>query len=247
MKTNLWRTGLAIAMAALLFGACKKDNNSANGSSSGSAKMSFGLQADNASAVLANNETSEALVTQASSGAGSVTWTSGTANISGFNFEAKRRGLEVEIRSRSMASIDIFAPVPTMVSSVIDTGLYREIEIRVMLSKTSGSTIPLTLKGTFTTSGGAAVPIELDFNDDATIKAEADNVTVDNTTDITTIVSMHLNKLLDHVSASGLEAATRTSGTIVISSSSNTSIYNKIRDNIGNCGGFRGFNHRDRD
>lgn len=245
MKTNLWRTGLAITMAAMLFSACKKDSNSVNNSST-SAQMSFGLQADNTSALLANNETSAALSTQVSSGAGSVTWTSGTANISGFKFEAKRRGLEVEIKSQSMASIDVFAPVPTMVSSVIDTGVYREIEIRVMLSKTSGSAIPLTLKGTFTTTGGAAVPIELDFNDDATIKAEADNVTVDNTTDITTIVSMHLNKLLDHVTAANLDAATRTSGTIVISSGSNTGIYNKIKDNIGNCGGFRSFDHRGR-
>lgn len=243
MKKNLVKLGSMVALAGLLFTACKKDN--AGSPSGAQAQLSIGVKADNASTNLSTNNTANGLTTQAT-GSGSVNWTAGVANISGFKLEAKRNGMEIEIRSKNLASVDLFAPIPPSVTNLIDTGTYREIEFRVMLTKTSGTDLPLKLKGNFTTAGGAVVPIELNFNDDAIIKAEAKNVTVDNTTDLSTVVTIHLNKLLDHVSATALDGADRTSGTIVISNSSNTRIYAIIKDNIGNCGEAGGFDRHGR-
>ena len=104
--------------------------------------------------------------------------------------------------------------------------------MKILLVKSSGTDIPLTAKGTFTTPGGATVPIEFDFNDDAIIKAEVKNVTIDATTDVTSKINLHLNRLLMSIPAQTLDQATRTNGTIVISSSSNTAIYNKVILNV---------------
>lgn len=241
MKNNLLKIGSVIALAGLLFAACKKDGSNASGKS-GSSNLDIGLTADNVSTGLSNNATDGTLTTQ-SAGSASVTWTSGTATVSSFKLEAKLNGLEIEVKSNKMASINLFAPVPPFVSVLIDTGVYREIEIKAMLAKSSGSDIPLVLKGSFTSSAGTAIPIELDYNDDATIKAEAKDVTVDASTDLSTLLTLHLSKLLDHVTAATLEAADKTNGTIVISGSSNTRIYSAVRDNIGNCGEGGEFEH----
>ncbi|MBS1530950.1 MAG: hypothetical protein JSU01_11615, partial [Bacteroidetes bacterium] len=89
-----------------------------------------------------------------------------------------------------------------------------------------------------------AVPFEIDVNDDATIKAEAENITVSSTTDFAALVTMHLDLLLNGLAAADFESATLTNNTIMISSSSNTSIYNKILSNLSSCGHGEFSEHR---
>jgi len=78
--------------------------------------------------------------------------------------------------------------------------------------------------------------LEFDFNSDATIKAEAENITLTSTIDFVALVHLHLNKLEAGVTAADLENATLTNSVIVISSTSNTDIYNKVLANLSNCG-----------
>jgi hypothetical protein len=219
-----------ITMAVMALAACKK--NGTMPSSTGP-QMSFQVKADNLSTNLAS-------ATQGSASVNSITgltWISGIANISQFKLEAKKNGVETEIKSKNLTNVDLFALSPSIANVTIDTGTYKEIEIRVVFRKTSDtSALPLMLKGTFTTSGGTVIPIEFDFNDDATIKAEAHNITVTSTTDFVALIHLHLGKLEAGISAADLEAATLTNGMIVISNSSNTSIYNRVLSNLGNSG-----------
>ena len=237
MKTFKKGIFAVIALTALSLAACKKTGNSP--SSTKTSQLSFGVQADNATTNLAAaSTTGSKLATNSTfTGISGLVFTAGTANISQFKLEAKRNGVEIEVSSRSLTNVDLFAASPSIAGVTIDTGTYREIELRVLLQKTADtSAIPLKLTGTFTTGGGTVIPIEFDLNDNVTIKSEVEDVTVTSTTDLAALIHIHLRKLEAGVTAADLEAATLTNGVIVISNKSNLSIYNKVLANFSNCG-----------
>jgi len=246
MKNRLLIICAAIVLAgtSTFLGSCKKDNTTP--SSAGNSQLSFGVRADNGTGTSLSANSGNGSGNNTPSATASVNFTSGTANISGFRLEATKRGLQIEVRSNNLTNIDLFAINASVTGVTIDTGTYTHIEIRVELSKSSTAALPLMLKGTFTNASGTVIPIELDFNDDAEIRAEAQDVVVSSTTSLTTIVTMHLNKLLAGVSASQLNSATLTNGTLVISNSINTGIYNQVKNNISNCGDDGGFDRHDR-
>lgn len=244
MKSKFLTIGIALLVAGNLLTSCKKSGVSS--AASANSQLAFGLQTDSASINLAFSPTTGLPAptggsARAVSTLPTIVWTSGIANISGFKFEARKKGLNIEVESHNVAHIDLLALATSLTSVTLDTGTYKEIEIRVVLTKTTSADLPLVLKGTFTTQGGAAVPIELDFNDNAEIRAGADNVIVDGKTDITTIVKLHLNRLLRGITSAALDQATRTNGTIVISANSNASFYDQISHNLTSCGESEGF------
>ena len=238
MKTFSTQLLAIVLVAGTLVTSCKKDNHS---SAKTSTQASFGLKADNSIVPLTLTAPGSQTLASVSVVASSITWTSAIANITAFKFEAKKNNTEIEITSKNLTNVDLFSPTPTFVSTFIDTGIYREIEIKVLLTKSSGTNIPLTLKGTFTDAGGNATPIEFDFNDDAYIKAEVKNVTFTSAHNLATTITVHLNKLLAGVTSAEINSATLTGGVLVISSSSNTSIYTKIVNNLANSGESEGF------
>lgn len=235
MKTL--KTGIFAAMVLALTGlaACKKTTNSP---SSKTSQLSFQLKADNATSNLSAIFTGSKLATNSTfTGIAGLTFTSAVANISKFKLEAKRNGVEIEVTSKNLTNVDLFALSPSIASVTLDTGIYNEIEIKVILAHSADtSAIPLKLKGTFTASGGSAIPLEFNFNSDATIKAEAENINVTSTIDFVALVHLHLNKLEAGITATDLENATLTNGVIVISNTSNTTIYNKVLANLSTCG-----------
>jgi len=242
MKTTFVKTGICIMMAAALLASCKKSGPTYVTASS--SQLSMGIKADNAITPL--NATNATALNSSPQTSAMVTFTSGIANISGFKFEARKKGLQIEVQSRGLSTIDLFAINPTMIGITLDTGTYTEIELRVEFTKSSTATLPLVLKGTFTTTSGTVIPVEFDLNDNAEVKVEQHDAVVDGKTNLTNVVMLHLNKLLTGVSPADLSAATQTNGTIIISSSSNNSIYKRILDNLSSCGDSNGFEHHDR-
>jgi hypothetical protein len=231
MKNNFLTICMAIVITGTFLTSCKK--NSSSPAATSSSQMTFGVRA-------------ESTLDTVPASTATINWTAGTANISGFKFEARKHGLAIEVVSRNMTNVDLFALNPSLVGITLDTGTYNEIEIMVELSRSSTTDLPLVLKGSFTNTGGTAVPVEFDFNDNAEIKAEAKNVDVNGTTDLTTIIAMHLNKLLANVTATELGNATLTNGTIVISRTSNTHIYDQIKGDLSLCGFWNGFERHGR-
>jgi hypothetical protein len=219
-----------VTLAVISLAACKKNGVSP---SSTTPQMSFQVKADNLSTDLASTSQGSTAVNTITG----LTWTSGIANISQFKLEAKKNGVETEIQSRNLTNVDLFAANPSIANVTLDTGTYREIEISVVFQKSpDASALPLKLNGTFTTGGGTVIPIEFDFNDNAVIKTEGHNITVTSSTDFVALVHLHLGKLEAGITAADLDNATLTNGTIVISRTSNASIYNRVLNNLGNCG-----------
>jgi hypothetical protein len=231
MKTLKAGTIAAIMLAMALLSACKKSGSSPTSKTS---QLSFQMAADNSTTSLAGSSFTTNSVT---TGVPGLTFTAGTANISRFKLEAKRNGIETEITSKNLTNVDLFALTPSIVNTTLDTGVYREIEIKVVLQKTvDTSATPLKLKGTYTNGQGTVIPVEFDLNDDVTIKAEAENIHVTSTTDFVALVHMHLLKLEAGITAATLDAATLTNDVLIISNSSNTAIYNRVLVNFSYCG-----------
>ncbi|GGH22784.1 hypothetical protein [Mucilaginibacter phyllosphaerae] len=229
MKKNLLKFSVLALLTSIAAVSCKKDSTPATAST---AEVAFALSADNASSTLVTKSVGNPAINVTGVTAASIKWTSAIANIGRFKLEAKKNGKEIEITTKNITNLDLFAIDPATIAAKIDTGNYKEISIKVLLVKSSGTDIPLTVKGTFTSAGGAAVPIEFDYNDNAILKAEVENVTVDATTDVTAKLNFHLNKLLTAIPSTQIDAATRTNGAIVISNASNTAIYNKVIANL---------------
>lgn len=232
MKTLRTSVIAMLSLAMLSLAACKKNGNSP---SSTKPQLSFQMQADNGTANLAS--TSTGLKQNAvNSGITGLTWTSAVANIGRFKLEAKKNGVETEISTKNLSNVDLFALSPTLANVSINPGTYTQIEIKAQLFHTNTDAIPLKLSGTFTNGAGTVIPVEFDLNDDLEVKAEAENVTVTDSTDFTAIIHLHLNKLVAGLTAADLDNATLTNGAIVISGSSNNTIYERIKNNLSTSG-----------
>jgi len=90
-------------------------------------------------------------------------------------------------------------------------GTYKQIEVKLEFVK-SGAALPLSVQGSFTAADGTVVPVEIDVNESFELKAEANNVFVDKTTDLKSIIKLHLDKVLAGITVADLSAATQTSG-----------------------------------
>ena len=80
--------------------------------------------------------------------------------------------------------------------------------------------------------------MEFYFNDEFEIEVEAEDLVVSGTNDYLGLINVQLNKFLTNVSSADLDQAVKTNGTIIITSSSNINLYNKLKSNLnafGDC------------
>jgi hypothetical protein len=239
IKTNQVKKTLILLTVALGLYSCQKGN--APQPSTKATQLSFGLKATNAS-IPVMGTTRRAFGPTMNAATGAVTtpvikFTAGTANIAKFKLEAKKGNTSIEVQTKNLMNVDLFAINPAVITAKLDTGTYKELEIRVELAQTADTTkIPLTLKGSFIAADSTVVPIKFDINQNLTIKAEANNIVLHNSTDLASIVMLHLDRVVAGITASDLNAAKRTNGVIVISSTSNINLFNKLKVNVENSG-----------
>jgi hypothetical protein len=229
MKRPFIRFGI-IAIMVLAASSCKKD--SAGTGATATAELAFSVTPDNPGTTLDAVNGPMVQSTGTSAVQSNIIWASAIANIAHFKLEAKKNGVEKEVSTSSLNNVDLLAAIPNLIKANIDTGTYKEIELKIVLLKSTGADIPLTLKGSFTSKGGAIVPIQFEYNENALIKLEAENITIDGTQNVTANIDLHLNKLLSGIGSAAIDGATRTGGTIIISSSNNVALYNQIKVNV---------------
>jgi len=179
-------------------------------------------------------------------GTAGITWTSGIANIARFQLEAKKDGKSIEINTTGVTHVDLFTLNTSLANVQIDAGTYTEIELRIVFEKVTTADLPFVLKGTYTTKAGTNIPVEFDFNDNLIIKASAENLVVDGTKNLGASLSVHLAKLLATVTAAEIDATTRTNSTILITSSINANVYNKIIAALTSCSDSKPFEKHDK-
>ena len=216
---------------ALIFGAsvilvsCKKNENGGN--------LSYRINPSNFSTSVATGSTTGITV----SSTPTLTWTSGTMNISEIDFEAENENLEVEYELKNPASINLLSPSPILGSIDIPDGFYEEVELKIEIDQTTGTNVPLALAGHYTDANGIKTPVEFYLNEDFEISVESENITI-SSEDISAMINLRLDLLVSNVSSSDFSNASKTNGKIVVSSNSNTMIYNKVKSALnlmGDC------------
>ncbi|MGZ3766315.1 MAG: hypothetical protein ACXVB0_09250 [Mucilaginibacter sp.] len=233
LKKSTTLKSLIVIMIVLSVYSCKKGNSPLP--STKASQVAFGVKAVNSSTIL--TASASKLTVNSVSTAPVIQFTSGVANIAEFKLEAKTANSSVEIRTKNLMNVDLFALNPAVVTATLDTGTYQQIEVRVELVQSADtSAIPLKLKGSFSAADGTVIPVEFDINENLTIKAEATNVLLHSTGDLSTIVQLHLDKIVAGITASDLTSADKTGGVIIISNTSNINLFNKIKFNVEGCG-----------
>jgi hypothetical protein len=152
-----------------------------------------------------------------------------------FSFEAKRSGVSIEIDSHNLTNVDLFALKPLQTYVTLNTGVYKEIEIKAFLESTD-TVPPLKLSGTFKNDSAKVIPIQFDLSGHATVKVEEKNIDINGTTNYTALLNLQLARLTKGITADDLNKAKVTNGTIVINQTSNSWLYWKMKANLGVCG-----------
>jgi len=245
MKTiNLKLLACVLLSITAVFSSCKKSADT-----NASSQISFGLTSDSPLATFSvpGSIAINSLVTMGPPlGTAGITWTSGIANIARFQLEAKKDGKSIEINTTGVTHVDLFTLNTSLANVQIDAGTYTEIELRIVFEKVTTADLPFVLKGTYTTKAGTNIPVEFDFNDNLIIKASAENLVVDGTKNLGASLSVHLAKLLATVTAAEIDATTRTNSTILITSSINANVYNKIIAALTSCSDSKPFEKHDK-
>lgn len=229
MKNYLLNYGSFLGVA-LMLASCAKDDSTG-------AKVSYQVKPSNFTASIGSTVSSSGLVVNVNSNS-SLTWTSGSLNISEIDFEAENNNLEIEYELKDQYNINLFNLSPLLGNITIPDGTYDEVELKLKLSKSITPNLPLTLKGSYTNSAGTKVPVEFYFNEEFEMEVKAEDLTVSGNTDYLALINVQLNKFMTNVTSSDLDQAAKSNGAIVISASSNVNLYNTLKANMnvfGDC------------
>lgn len=204
---------LKLSIAAILFIGCsKKDSNPAPGSA-----IKFQIQTTNRTAVIARTTS------------GNIQWTSGYGSATEIKFEAKLNGVETERKTQIAQKLDLMSPIASLGDITLAPGTYSEVEFKVELNPAADAA--LELNGQFT-SGGVATPVTFRVTSLFELKNETNNVVVIDNSTYKAVTTIDLSLITNGINESMLNSAVRTNGTILITSSINSNIYNIIANNL---------------
>ncbi len=212
------------AMLQLTLLSCKKESDT---QSSTPSSFTFQLSTVNRTTTI-SRVNSESIIGRTV--AANLQWTAGTATASELKFEAMNASGEVEFKQRVTQQINLFSAASTLGSVSIPPGTYTEVDFKAQLVS-SGNVPALELSGQFT-SGGIIKPVIFRVNNSVELKAEKNNVTIAAGTNYTALNTIDLSILIAGITEAMLNSATISNGTIIISSASNSNMYNIILNNL---------------
>ncbi|HEY4784440.1 MAG TPA: hypothetical protein VIH57_00260 [Bacteroidales bacterium] len=219
----------ASLIAALLLSSCKKE-------SAGPSTSVLGVK------IQATGKTFSLLKSVSLTTPGFV-WDTSFMNVSKIEFEAEKSesetshdSSEIHLEWNGSKKVDLFSLNSVIGNIPLQPGVYHEITLKIKAYKADAGSSPVFyLEGTYTNSVDSVTPIVVIVNEDFEFKVKKEGFTLDAVNDYTSLINMNLSLLMSGISASDLSSATLTNGRIIISSSSNTSLYSKIRTSLSSC------------
>jgi hypothetical protein len=213
-------TSLASAAVVLLsLASCQKD--SASGTE---ASFNYQIKTVNRNAIVGRT-----MANGRDPGA-TIEWTRGSAAATQLKFEAENSSGEVEFKQKTAQQIDLFAASSVLGNISIPPGTYNEVEFKAYLAP-AGSAPALELNGSFT-SGGVTRTVTFLVNSNVELKAEKKNVTIAAGERYSALNTINLSQLTRGISETAFSNATLSNGSIVLSASSNTDLYNQLLNNL---------------
>jgi hypothetical protein len=218
-----------VVVTAMMFASCKKDT------SSSSSTLRIKTQATNNTFPVLKAAT---LTTP------TFAWDTCFINVSKIDFEAEKKENEnsqgfsnIDYEWKGVKKVDLFSVNSVIGEIDLQPGVYEEISLEIKALKADAGTSPVFyLSGTYTNATGVVIPIKVIVNEDIEFKAEAEGGTILNAvSNYTSLINLNLALLMNGILQSDLDVATLTNGKIVISNSSNSTLYMKIKGNFDSC------------
>jgi len=231
MKALKFFTLLAV-VSVMIATSCKKD---ASGPSTNSA-TSLGVK------IQAINK-SFSLLKSISLATPSFTWDSSFMVVSKIEFEAEKQEGKMSHDSSSIhfewvgpKKVDLFNLNSVIGDISLQPGIYHELSLKIKALKSDSGTSPVFyLSGTYTNSIDSVIPIVVIVNEDFEFKVKKEGTMLDAVNDYTSLINVNLTLLMSGITSSDLNGATLTNRKIIISSSSNVSLFAKINTTLGSC------------
>jgi hypothetical protein len=209
---------MTAAIAILCISSCKKSGTDDNATASG---MQFQLGVTNPLVTVYKVEAP-----------GTILWTSGSAYATQVKLEAKQNGSELEFKTTTARQVDLFAPVATTLGNItVPAGTYSEIEFKISLSP-NGNAPAMELNGNYTNANSQIIQVVFSLSSLFELKAEQHNVTISSNSSFNALTTLDLAFVSSGITQAMLNSAALTNGKIIISSSSNSNLYNIIINNL---------------
>jgi len=223
----------AALLSAAAMSACKK-------SESGEGSLGYRIEATNLSSNLSTTTIKSASEVSVDVTTPGITWSSGSVTAGKISFEAKKGKNKEETNKEAIhlelvnpPTIDIFGLNTLLGNIQLPTGVYKEVELKILLKK-SESAPSLLLEGKFKNGQAVETPLQFKLNDEVNLKIEHEDISATGV-DFVSVINFELDKLFAQVTPAELNSATRTNGVIVISSTSNTALYTKVKTALASC------------
>lgn len=219
-------TLMLLFLGVLLF-SCEKNNDS-------SSVLQVKMQATNKSFSVLKSAN---LVTP------SLTWDVCTMNVSQIEFQAQGKqdensqgSYQVSYEWQGSKVINLFNTASVIGDITLDPGIYDQVELEIQATKSQNVTVPVFyLAGNYTNPAGTKIPVEITVNEDFQFGVEQEGKTLTGMYDYSALINLNLVMLMNGILQSELDAATLTSGKMIISATSNGVLYQKIKTNILLC------------
>ncbi|HLO60148.1 MAG TPA: hypothetical protein VK179_15470 [Bacteroidales bacterium] len=166
-------------------------------------------------------------------------WDSSYMVVSKIEFEAEKgdsQGPEISYEWKGPRTIDLLGLNNFVGSISLPPGVYHEVSLKLVAYQSDAGSSPVFyLSGIYINAAGTEIPVVLEMNEDIELRVKQEGYLLDASVDYTSLIHMNLSLLFDGISASDLDGATLTDGTIVINSASNADIYNTVLYNLSTC------------
>jgi hypothetical protein len=228
MKTTI--IAILSFVTVLMVTSCSKDSTGPS-----TASIGVKMQATNKSFFLLK---STALTTP------SFVWDSSFVIVSKIELEAEKQKSEmsgdpseVHLEWNGPVKIDLFRLNSVIANIPLQPGIYHEVSVKFNSYNSDAGSLPdFYLSGTYTNNDGTAIPIVFIVNEDFEFRVKLEGSTLDGVNDYTSLINMNLALLFAGVQSAELDGASLTNGKLIISNTSNSSLYESIIANFSTCG-----------
>ena len=170
------------------------------------------------------------------------TWDTCLMVVSKIDLEAEKQQegdfndtTEIDFEWTGPKKVDLFNLNSVIGEISLVPGIYDEISIKIESFKSDAGSSPVFyLSGTYSNSTGTNKRINVIVNEDFEIKV-INTDTLNAVYDYTSVIKINLTLLMSDILQSDLDNAVLTNGKLVISSTSNITLYGKIKKNLLEC------------
>jgi hypothetical protein len=204
----------AIVAGSIIFSSCEKDNPTG--------KITLEV----------NTTSSSTVNLKGTKAANDLVFTSGTITIREVVFDGEVGATSVSRTIEQVADIDYATGTVTPeVVIEVPAGDYTDVNLGIELQDVNDDHT-VVIEGTYTNSSEEVIPIRFEFNSGEVFEAIAASVSIEPGADIIGKITFDAISWFGTVTSNELDNATQTDGVIVISGTSNTTIFDKVADKL---------------